>query len=85
MINSLIRVLPQEIIRIDDDMNPIRDSNGFCIKCKTNEKGLLIGIIGNKINSSYSGYANNSSASKSKIIENVFKKGKRRNFYWAKN
>ncbi len=68
-------MLPQEIIKIDDEMNPIRDENGFCIKCKSNEKGLLVGIIGNKINSAYSGYANNSNASKSKIIENVFKKG----------
>ena len=63
-------------------MNPIRDEKGFCIRCKSNEKGLLIGIIGNKINSAYSGYANNSNASKSKIIENVFKKGYlKKNFF----
>jgi len=39
------------------------------------EKGLLIGIIGKTVNSQYSGYANNSQASRTKIIENVFKNG----------
>jgi hypothetical protein len=58
-------------------MQPIRDKNGLCIECKPNEKGLLIGIIGNRPNTAYNGYANNSNASKSKIIENVFKIGQK--------
>lgn len=56
-------------------MNPIRDKNGFCIECKPGEKGLCIGIIGNRPNQAYSGYANNKQASNKKIIENVFKRG----------
>lgn len=58
-------------------MNPIRDENGFCIKCKPGEKGLFIGIIGKNPIHAYSGYANNNKASSSKIIEDVFKKGQR--------
>ena len=56
-------------------MNPIRDENGFCQKCSTGEKGLLIGLIGQKPLNAYNGYANNTEASKTKIIENVFKRG----------
>ena len=43
-------------------MNPIRDSNGFCIDCERGQKGLLIGFIGRSTQTQYSGYANNSEA-----------------------
>lgn len=56
-------------------MNPIRNKDGFCIECKSGEKGLCIGIIGTAANNSYSGYANNSKASRTKVIQDVFKKG----------
>ena len=56
-------------------MNPIRDEKGFCIRCKGEEKGLLIGIIGNTAKTAFNGYANNREATKKKIIEDVFKKG----------
>jgi solute carrier family 27 fatty acid transporter 1/4 len=36
------------IIKIDDEMKPIRDKNGLCIECKPGEKGLCVGIIGNR-------------------------------------
>jgi len=36
------------IIEIDDEMKPIRDKNGLCIECKPGEKGLCVGIIGNR-------------------------------------
>lgn len=65
------------MIKIDDNMVPIRDKNGFCIECKRGEKGLLIGMIGNTAKTSYNGYANNSKESNKKIIENVFKKGQK--------
>lgn len=55
-------------------MNVIRNANGFCIPCKNGEKGLLIGIIGNKPKTSYNGYANSSKESSKKVIENVFKR-----------
>ncbi|CAF0850315.1 unnamed protein product [Brachionus calyciflorus] len=77
LINRFIPFLPVFVIKIDDDMNPIRDENGFCIPCKPYEKGLLIGMIGKSIKTAYNGYANNSQASSKKIIENVFKKGQR--------
>lgn len=56
-------------------MTPIRDKNGFCIECKPGEKGLCVGIIGKRANQAYSGYANNSKATQSKVIENLFRKG----------
>ena len=75
LINSLFNFLPYHLIKIDDQMNPIRDSNGFCIRCKDGEKGLLIGIIGKTTKTAFNGYANNKEATKKKIIEDVFKKG----------
>ena len=77
LINRFINLLPAYLIRIDDEMNPIRTKKGFCIPCKPGEPGLLIGLIGNRAKTAYNGYANNSSASNKKIIENVFKKGQR--------
>lgn len=77
LINSLFNFLPIHLIKIDDQMNPVRDENGYCIKCKDGEKGLLIGIIGNTTKTAFNGYANNKEATKKKIVENVFKKGQR--------
>ena len=78
LINRFIKVLPVYIIKIDDDMVPIRDERGFCIECARGEKGLLIGMINpNSTKTAYNGYANNSAASNKKIIENVFKKGQK--------
>lgn len=75
LISKIIPITSIFIVRIDEKMNPIRDENGFCQKCAPGEKGLLVGIIGTKPLSAYNGYANNSEASKTKIIENVFKRG----------
>ncbi len=58
-------------------MNPIRDSKGLCIECEPGEKGLLVGIIGTKPKTAFSGYANSSKESSKKIIDNVLKKGQR--------
>lgn len=56
-------------------MNPIRDSNGFCIQCEPNERGILVGAIDPKITrQQYNGYANNTQASEKKIITDLFKK-----------
>ena len=55
-------------------MNPIRDSNGYCIQCKPGEKGLIVGIINPKnTKQQYSGYANSKEASEKKVIPNLFK------------
>ena len=77
LINYIFKALPVCLIKIDDNMQPIRDKNGYCIECKIGEKGLLIGFIGKETTTQYNGYANNPEASKSKIIENVFKNGQR--------
>ncbi len=77
LINRFVNLLPVYLVKIDDDMNLIRNEKGFCIPCKPGERGLLIGIIGNKAKTAYNGYANNSQASNKKIIEDVFKKGQR--------
>lgn len=77
LINRFFKVLPIYVIKIDDEMNPIRDKNGFCIECRPYEKGLLIGMIGKSIKTSFNGYANNKAASNKKIIENVFRSGQR--------
>ena len=77
LVNRIFPLMPIYLIRIDDQMNPIRDENGFCVKCKPGEKGLLIGIIGKKPERAYNGYANNEKESMKKIIENPFKNGQR--------
>jgi solute carrier family 27 fatty acid transporter 1/4 len=75
LLNKIFPIYPIFIIRIDAQMRPIRDRNGFCQKCAPGEKGLLVGVIGDRVLNSYNGYAYNSEASKAKIIENVLKKG----------
>lgn len=54
---------------------PIRDSNGFCIRCQPHEAGVFIGKINPKVTvNAFSGYADKKATEK-KVIENVFKKG----------
>ncbi|RNA44931.1 long-chain fatty acid transport 4 [Brachionus plicatilis] len=78
LLTRLIKnVYPIFLIKIDEQMNPIRDQEGFCIECEVGEKGLLVGIIGNEPTKAFNGYANNPEASKKKIIENVFKTGQK--------
>lgn len=72
LLNTALNTLPLNIIKIDEKMQPIRNSQGFCIRCKPNETGLAIGLIGKSVKKSFSGYANNKEASQSKIIKNVF-------------
>jgi solute carrier family 27 fatty acid transporter 1/4 len=77
LVNRLVNLLPVYLVRIDDEMNLIRDKSGFCIPCRPGERGLLVGIIGNRAKTAYNGYANNAKESSKKIIENVFRKGQR--------
>lgn len=63
------------MIRIDEDMNVVRDERGFCIQCDIGEKGLLVGCIGRSTKQEYAGYANSKDASEKKIIPNLFRKG----------
>jgi solute carrier family 27 fatty acid transporter 1/4 len=75
LFNYIYRIFPVCVIKIDEEMNPIRDEKtGFCIECKRGEKGLVVGVIGNSPTTAYNGYANNPNASNSKIIKNLFRK-----------
>ena len=63
-----------EVVKYDIDKEDIvRDSRGFAVKCKPEETGLFLAAI-SSINP-FSGYKNNKYETKSKIIEDVFKKG----------
>ncbi|XP_043476759.1 long-chain fatty acid transport protein 4-like isoform X1 [Leptopilina heterotoma] len=67
---------PVALIKINPETcEPIRGSNGFCIRTETNEPGMFIGLIkqGNA-SREFNGYLDEE-ASKKKIIENVFVKG----------
>jgi solute carrier family 27 (fatty acid transporter), member 1/4 len=78
VVNPILKILSYYIIKIDEETKkPIRDSKGFCVPCKTDEIGLLIGLIGKSARKQFTGYANNQNESNSKIIEDVFKKGQR--------
>ena len=77
LVKKIFKFLPYFIIKIDKDMNPIRNKQGFCIECSNGETGLLVGIIGNSPKTAFNGYANNKQASQKKIIENLFKTGQK--------
>lgn len=54
---------------------PIKGANGFCIRAKTGEAGILIGAISKrKAVNQFTGYADKEATEK-KIMRNVFKKG----------
>jgi fatty-acyl-CoA synthase len=69
---------PVVLVRFDVDREaPVRDENGFCIKCAANEVGEAIGPLqrgtGN-VSNRFEGYSD-STASEKKIIRNVFLPG----------
>jgi fatty-acyl-CoA synthase len=69
---------PVALIKFDLDMGePVRDDNGFCIRCSTNEFGEAVGkISGNRDlpGSRFEGYTDAEAADK-KILRNVFASG----------
>lgn len=64
------------LIKCNDETNePLRDENGFCIKCKIDESGILIGKINKKISTqNFDGYVDTKETNK-KILNDVFKTG----------
>lgn len=40
LINRIFRIMPVCVIKIDDEMNPIRNEKGFCIECKAGKSCL---------------------------------------------
>lgn len=69
-------VYPISLIKYDENNGePIRDENGFCIRCDAGESGMCIGMISKKIPlKDFQGYVDEKETSK-KIIKNVFKRG----------
>lgn len=68
-------LLPTYIIRIDDEMNVVRDENGLCVQCDIGEPGLIVGQISRSTKQDYAGYANSKEASEKKIVRDLFRKG----------
>jgi fatty-acyl-CoA synthase len=69
---------PTAIVRFDiDKEQPIRDAQGFCIRCGPNEVGEVIGKIlkdASKPSTRFEGYASQAETEK-KILRNVFETG----------
>ncbi len=64
------------VVKYDVDTDEIiRDSKGFVVRCKPGETGMFLASI-NSTNP-FSGYKNNKDATRSKVLENVLKKGDR--------
>ena len=69
---------PTKIVRFDMERQvPVRDERGFCIECKVDEPGEVIGKImkdASRPGQRFEGYANEAETDK-KILRDVFKKG----------
>lgn len=64
------------LIKVDEEGEPIRDPHtGFCVPCKPNEPGELLGQISKSSPiSDFEGYADKK-ATQSKILDSAFRKG----------
>ncbi|CAF0981247.1 unnamed protein product [Adineta steineri] len=73
------RALGSVLVRFDPiTMEPIRnEKTKLCVRCKTGERGLLLGMIGKNILHAFDGYVNNPSGTNNKIVEGVYKQGDR--------
>jgi fatty-acyl-CoA synthase len=69
---------PTKIVRFDVELQrPVRDAQGFCIECKPNEPGEVIGKIlkdASKPGARFEGYATETETEK-KILHDVFARG----------
>jgi fatty-acyl-CoA synthase len=71
----LTRQLPTAVIQFDVDRGePVRDADGFCIRCAANETGEAIGRIGGTATGAFEGY-NSERDSQKKILRDVFQSG----------
>ncbi|CAF1183492.1 unnamed protein product [Rotaria sordida] len=73
------RALGSVLVRFDPiTLEPIRDGKTkLCIRCKPDERGLLLGMIENNILHAFDGYVNNPTGTKRKVVEDIYKKGDR--------
>ena len=70
------RLLPLKLIKVNSETGePLRDDNGFCIRCQPGEEGEFIGKIvkGDPVKD-FTGYRD-PAATKKKILQNVFREG----------
>jgi fatty-acyl-CoA synthase len=69
---------PTKVVRFDiDRQQPIRDPQGFCLECRTDEAGEVIGKIlkdASKPGARFEGYATQAETQK-KILHDAFEKG----------
>jgi len=74
-IYSIFRFLNMgAIMKVDVETGElVRDTNGMGIVCKSNEVGMMVGLINDKMR--YDGYQNNERESNKKVASNVFSKG----------
>jgi fatty-acyl-CoA synthase len=69
---------PTAVVRFDLDREmPIRDENGFCVRCAPDEPGEAIGKLltdGSNVGGRFEGYTDDT-ASERKVLRNVFEPG----------
>ena len=59
-------------------MEPMRhEKSKLCVRCKTGERGLLLGMISKSILHAFDGYVNNQAGTNKKIVDDVYKRGDR--------
>lgn len=64
------------LIKVTESGQPIRDKNGFCIRCGPNEPGMFVGmILSTDSTREYNGYVGDKKENEKKVIEHLFKKG----------
>jgi fatty-acyl-CoA synthase len=67
--------MPVRIVRFDVERElPLRNAEGFCIECDSNEAGEAIGRISNDPGHNFEGYSKEEDTLK-KILRDVFEKG----------
>ncbi|XP_076649555.1 fatty acid transport protein 3 [Halictus rubicundus] len=69
---------PVALLKVDEETGePVRGSDGLCVRCKPGEPGIFVGKINpKKVVNDFSGYADKN-ASEQKILRDVFRKGDR--------
>ena len=71
------RLLPLKLIKVNSETGePLRDNDGYCIRCQPGEEGEFIGKIvkGDPVKD-FTGYRD-PAATKKKILQNVFREGR---------
>jgi fatty-acyl-CoA synthase len=63
------------LVKFDVERNaPVRDENGFCVRCAANETGEAIGRISSDAGARFDGYTDDAATEK-KVLRDVFERG----------